>query len=348
MSWLKDLTGKAITYLGSSVPNRRNLIIQGTGVEVTDNASADATILEFNNTPNPGPVTSIFGRSGSVSATVGDYSADKIQFNPVSNRLTSTQVQGALEELALEQQQIVEVNANSYNISGTDLGKLIVSQSDDPGMAMALQGTTWPIGGSVDIYQAGDGDIGFVPIGGIQSFLAPKFKSAESQGKGSRIRITRITSQIYSFTGDLKETQPRAVFTLDGASVAGSSQQIDVQAAQGQGGAAVAWQLEADGTLTCLISGNYNFSGSLVIQDSNSSSDRTAGIGLRRNGSTVRDIAVGRRESSSTSVDINLVVYGWLECEAGEVFSFRTNSGSTTSFPGNTASRQFWVTRISD
>ena len=347
MSWLKDLTGKAITYLGSSVPNRRNLIIRGTGVEVTDNASADATILEFNNTPNPGPVTSIFGRSGQVVAGAGDYTADKIQFDPVDNRLTSVEVQGAIEELALEQQQIVEITANSYTLTSPDLGKLIVSQSDVPGMAMALNGSDWPIGGSVDIYQAGDGDIGFTPIGGIQSFLAPKFKSAASQGKGSRIRITRITSEIYSFAGDLKETQPRAAFALDGASVAGAGNQIDVSQITGQGGAPEAWQLEANGAVTCLISGLYSFQGNITIRDSSTSSNRLTGMNFRRNGASYVS-AGGLRESSSGSISISAIMGATLPVEAGDVFAMTTNSGSTTSFPSGTSSRQFTVSRISD
>ena len=346
MSWLKDLTGKAITYLGSSVPNRRNLIIRGTGVEVTDNASADATILEFNNTPNPGPVTSIFGRSGQVVAEEGDYTADKIQFDPVDNRLTSVEVQGAIKELALEQQQIVEITANGYTLTSPDLGKLIVSQSDDPGMAMALNSSNWPIGGSVDIYQAGDGDIGFIPIGGIQSFRAPKFKSAASQGKGSRIRITRITSEIYAFAGDLKETQPRARFTLDGASVSGPAVQIDISSIQGQGGATSAWQLEADGTATCLISGLYSFQGNIIIGDSSTTTNRLTGVSFRRNGSTYVK-AEGLREGSAL-IDVSAIMASTLLVEVGDVFQMVTNSGATTSFPSGTTSRQFFVSRISD
>ena len=143
------------------------------------------------------------------------------------------------------------------------------------------------------------------------------------------------------------EATPRAVFTLEPTSVSGSSEQINLQAIQGQGSASIyAWELTDDGRAECLIRGLYAFSGAIVITDSNTTADRAIRLTVRNDG-TDRVTWEGRRESSSSNMEGVIIVYGHMVFEVGETLKVVTNSGSTTALPGDTASRQFWVTRVS-
>lgn len=143
------------------------------------------------------------------------------------------------------------------------------------------------------------------------------------------------------------EATPRAVFTLQSTSVSGSSEKIPLQAIQGQGAASIsAWELTDDGRAECLIRGLYAFSGAIVITDSDTTANRAIRL-TARSGTGTNITWEGRRESSSSNIEGVIIVYGHMVFEVGDALKVVTNSGSTTALPGDTASRQFWVTRIS-
>ena len=339
---------KLLYYWGSSSRDYAGAGYPGTGTP------QEVAVAAFQPADVSGVVDSFNGRTGVVSPQAGDYdaadildlTAANVEFDPSANPLSATDVQGAIEELTTKPATVKAGNGD-YTLEAGDIGQIVSSNVLVPATFTVTDSASFPVGSIIEVVQEAAGQLTLAEGAGT-TIKRSRFATLELGGEGSTVRLRKQSAGIWIASGDLKETQPRAVITLDNVSVSGAGNQIDVTAVQGQGGAPPAWQLEADGSVTCLISGFYNFSGSLVIEDSNTSSSRNTGLGIRRNGATVREIAGGVRESSSASVDIKLIVYGWVEYAAGDELSVGTNSGSTTSFPGNTASRQFWVTRLSD
>lgn len=80
--------------------------------------ASSSTFLRGDQTWAPVPVTSVFGRTGSVVAAAGDYTASQITNEP-SGSVSATTVQGAINELDVEKAPVVHSHSASDITSGT-------------------------------------------------------------------------------------------------------------------------------------------------------------------------------------------------------------------------------------
>jgi hypothetical protein len=106
LSYLSGATSSLQTQIGTKAP-LASPALTGTPTAPTasamDNSTKVATTayVDAAIATAPGGVTSVYGRTGAVSAAAGDYTADKVTNTPAGN-ISSTDVQSALNELDTE------------------------------------------------------------------------------------------------------------------------------------------------------------------------------------------------------------------------------------------------------
>lgn len=71
-------------------------------------------------------VSSIYGRTGAVTAQVGDYTATQVTNTPAGN-ISSTTVQGAINELDTEKQDTITGGATTITTSNLTTDRVLVS-----------------------------------------------------------------------------------------------------------------------------------------------------------------------------------------------------------------------------
>ena len=242
----------------------------------------------------------------------------------------------------------VKAGNGSYTLAPEDVGQVVVSNVSTPATFTLTDSASFPVGGVIEVVQEAAGQL-TIAEGAGTTIKRSRFSSLELKSEGSTVRLRKQSAGTWVASGDLKEKQPVAVFEFDNASVSGSTQQIDFNSAGGIGGSSsgIFTTSGLGGAVKFLVPGVYTFSGAITMEDSNSTAERQVGLTLRRNGPTLFSFQ-GLRETSSASVRAMVHVFGTQRFEADDLVTLTTNSGSITSFPGNTASRQIWVTRISD
>ena len=273
------------------------------------------------------------------------------QFNPTPGVSTHEDARNVWNGNATDaQSRLVKLEpsvnneSSNYSLQATD--KIVYSTGSSPSTYTLTDGATFAVGQVIEVVQGGEGQVTLAGGGGT-TIKRSRFSSLELKSEGSTVRLRKQGAGNWIASGDLKEKQPAAVFTFDNASVSGSTQQIDFNSAGGIGGSSSGIFTTQSGAVKFLVPGVYTFSGAITMEDSNSTAERQVGLTLRRNGPTIFSFQ-GLRETSSASVRAMVHVFGTQRFEVDDLVTLTTNSGSITSFPGNTASRQIWVTRISD
>jgi hypothetical protein len=79
-------------------------------------SSTAAGVMSWTTIPSA-PVTTVFGRSGVVAATAGDYTAAQITYSPAGN-IAATTVQAALDEIDSEKQSLITAGSTSQYYRG--------------------------------------------------------------------------------------------------------------------------------------------------------------------------------------------------------------------------------------
>ncbi|WP_408097049.1 tail fiber domain-containing protein [Peredibacter sp. HCB2-198] len=90
---------KAPSSLGATITYTFPLTAPTAGQVLSSNATGVLSWI----TPTASPITTVFGRTGAITATAGDYNASLITNTPAGTIAAST-VQGAIDELATEKQ----------------------------------------------------------------------------------------------------------------------------------------------------------------------------------------------------------------------------------------------------
>ena len=235
---------------------------------------------------------------------------------------------------------------SDYTLQTSDSRKLLIVDSSSPVEITIVDSTSFPNGFNFEVMRKGTGTVNVTGSG--FNVTVGQFSQAELSSEGSVAKVTKIDANEWVMRGDLKETQPRAAFTLENQGPTGSAGDLfDLEGVAGQDGAPAAWQVESNGTATCLIGGLYQFSGVVYIRYTDTGSNQNGVISFTKNGSVIRDFARGVRESSSNGIVIATTVYGWEKFAKGDIFRVYAPQVGTNINTLSSA-RQFWATRISD
>ena len=236
---------------------------------------------------------------------------------------------------------------SNYTIQPTDAGKTITSTSSSAMSFTITDSASFATGTTIEIVQEAEGTLTLAEGAGTTINRA-RFATLELGGRYSTVRLRKQSAGTWIASGDLKETQPRARFELDNQGPSASAGDLlSLSGVALQAEAPAAWQLEADGTATCLISGLYQFSGVVYIRYTATGINQNGVLGYTKNGSGSREFARGVRESDFNGAVITTTVYGWEKFAKGDIFSAYAPQAGTRIITTDVA-RQFWLTRISD
>lgn len=251
---------KLIFYWVSSTRDYAGAGYPGTGTP------EEVAVAAFQPADVSGVVDSFNGRTGAVFPESGDYSAAEVSFDDSTNDLTSTDVQGAIEELAAPSG--VETIPDGYSITTADAGAFLVYDSASDGN-YSFPASLLP-GQSLEIQQKGAGSIAPVGLPG-QTFNSPRFTGQfpRTSGPGAVVKIRCTATDEYSFTGDLREEKPLVATFFEEGQQRSTGEYLTFTATGGmqlKGG----FTLQSNDRFTVPVDGFYRVSFSIYMRNTNS------------------------------------------------------------------------------
>lgn len=146
-----DVTGKPTSFPPSSHTHSADDIATGTiaPARLGAGTASATTFLRGDQQWAPVPVSSVFGRTGAVTASAGDYTASQITNSPAGN-ISATTVQAAINELDAEKAAVGHTHAAADITSGTIAAERLGTGT--PGSSNFLRGDqTWSSVGWGDV-----------------------------------------------------------------------------------------------------------------------------------------------------------------------------------------------------
>jgi hypothetical protein len=173
-------------------------------------SSTAAGVMSWTTIPSA-PVTTVFGRSGAVAATAGDYTAVQITYSPAGN-IAATTVQAALDEIDSEKQSLITAGTTAQYFRGD---KTFVDFGTDV-RATAL--TSFAVGANSTILAA---DTTLAAFGKVQGQINATNTAVSGKeptiASGSTAQYIRGDKTLSTFATDAINSV-LATFTLNGTS----------------------------------------------------------------------------------------------------------------------------------
>ncbi len=315
---------KLIFYWVSSTRDYAGAGYPGTGTP------EEVAVAAFQPADVSGVVDSFNGRTGAVFPESGDYSAAEVSFDDSTNELTSTDVQGAIEELAAPSG--IETIPDGYSITTADAGAFLVYDSASDGN-YSFPASLLP-GQSLEIQQKGAGSIAPVGLPG-QTFNSPRFTGQfpRTSGPGAVVKIRCTATDEYSFTGDLETELPSARYALESGSTTAQNGVIPIEQTVGYGGVTFD---AANGQVIVPQTGKYLVFGSIYCSNDQTTNPLSAALAIRVNntGSFISRAQL-TRWSSSTSTNFGCEWSELWELQAGDFVTVENLNGNVTVFSGS-------------
>jgi len=317
---------KLIFYWVSSTRDYAGAGYPGTGTP------EEVAVAAFQPADVSGVVDSFNGRTGAVLPESGDYSAAEVSFDDSTNDLTSTDVQGAIEELAAPSG--IETIPDGYSITTADAGAFLVYDSASDGN-YSFPASLLP-GQSLEIQQKGAGSIAPVGLPG-QTFNSPRFTGQfpRTSGPGAVVKIRCTATDEYSFTGDLREEKPILKYRLDQTPTADFAE-FEISNVVAQGGFSSSFTTT---NFAVPISGQYviTFNASLGWSDTGDEEFMTIQI-LRKNLASAGYSKIGEQQlykptSSAASAELPINYSLVASFAAGQEFRIIPSSTGGTCTP---------------
>jgi hypothetical protein len=296
MSWIRDLTGKVVTYLGSTMPDRRNLIIRGTGVTVTDDPAQEATVLDFSAGGGTGGSVEQIDVSGgltvgSPTGPVVSISASSLQGQLVNlsndvdaaeqsiadlesldagnrlNTLETEQTDQGNRITLVERGTFTITSTGIVNISNSAVGKtVIVNTSAETNLLLSESGID--IGSKFRVIRAGTGEVSLSGTGST-SVERSRFTTSQLAGQNSKVEVVKIAANTWVMNGDLKEEKPLVTTFFEEGQQRSTGDYLTFTTTGGmqlKGG----FTLQSNDRFTVPVDGFYRVSFSIYMRNTNS------------------------------------------------------------------------------
>jgi hypothetical protein len=151
---------------GTVFGRHRINLIEGSNVTLTvaDDSGNDEIDVTIASTGGAGDVASVFGRTGAVTATAGDYSASQISFTGSGGLAGATEVNDALNQLDTEKLNVantvlplggITLNGGTSPVAWGSLsiigfsGSATIADGDKGSIVVSGSGSTWTIDSNV-------------------------------------------------------------------------------------------------------------------------------------------------------------------------------------------------------